>query len=140
MALRSNCNSTAGKEPSSAGQAAEASRPKSKKEAVEGFVSWNEEACYDSLLRHRCKIRGSNLRVLPRLLTLNIGLCATPLGSPHLVHDKSPADVPEMSFAPRPSAEEYCQPQPPLRFLVITTPRNHAETCCHGIIHAPFLA
>src|SRR5256884_1771180 len=52
--------------------------------------------------------------------SLNIELCATPLGSPPLVHDKSPRGCAQLSFAPRPSADEYCQPQPPLRFLVIT--------------------
>src|SRR5437660_6247586 len=76
----------------------------------------------DRLLRHRRKIRGSDLRVLSALLTLNIELCATPLGSPPLVHDKSPRGCAQLSFAPRPSADEYCQPQPPLRFLVITPP------------------
>src|SRR5437016_12091198 len=74
----------------------------------------------DRLLRHRRKIRGSDLRVLSALLTLNIELCATPLGSPPLVHDKSPRGCAQLSFAPRPSADESCQPQPPLRFLVIT--------------------
>src|SRR2546429_2357844 len=54
--------------------------------------------------------------------SLNIELCATPLGSPPLVHDKSPRGCAQLSFAPRPSADEYCQPQPPLRFLVITPP------------------
>src|SRR2546429_3155758 len=45
--------------------------------------------------------------------SLNIELCATPLGSPPLVHDKSPRGCAQLSFAPRPSADEYCQPQPP---------------------------
>ena len=73
----------------------------------------------DRLLRNRRKIRRPDLRVLSSLLTLNIELCATPLDSPHLVHDKSP--LVQLSFAPRPSA--VLPTQPPLRSLVVTGSR-----------------